>query len=549
MRKTFSSLWMLLALPMLLGVASCSDDSPAPASEGPQMADYTIIYYGHGGANLDFQLLTNMTQFYAAAEESYKNVNIVAQYKFSSLQNMQEVYKQYAQMLSQYVEPGTPDYEEALKDLDIFTAYYPYAGKTARFVVDRQKPFVSADEDGSPTQYDESLFIDSENADVTRADSLANFINWAAKTSPARKYILVLSDHGGGYLPNDELPEAASPAAAARQTRGLMYDDSRDKHHFTAKTLTEAIQQATVRPSVVYLDACMMNTAEYQFELAPTTDYLVLSTFVVPGEGGKYTALIDALSANPDDLEQALTRFTKATVEAWDKTADRRDSQNEPVYHDMSVYRTSAIDALGAEIKTFTDRLTEAYQNGSDEVRAKIDTVTAHAYRINESQPEYDLIDYAATLTFTLPGVFGSALDSPLGQAFDRCIVYQQSSRWLQENEHAVDLSVLLCCQGHFDMDYGILGLRFDADGQYYMLLDGQPIGDAHSWGSTLDETYGRLRFDQKTGWSRWLRLNRQEPNAKCYTGYNPFANMPLPDEIEQTSGRLSINKRSGVEF
>jgi len=29
----------------------------------------------------------------------------------------------------------------------------------------------------------------------------------------------------------------------------------------------------------------------------------------------------------------------------------------------------------------------------------------------------------------------------------------------------------------------------------------------------TLDATYGQLRFDQITGWSRWLKLNQQEPN------------------------------------
>ena len=57
--------------------------------------------------------------------------------------------------------------------------------------------------------------------------------------------------------------------------------------------------------SAVYCDACLMNAAEYQFELAPLTDYLVLSTFLVPSAGGNYTELVDALSDNPDDPEQA----------------------------------------------------------------------------------------------------------------------------------------------------------------------------------------------------------------------------------------------------
>ena len=522
----------MLALPMLLGLASCSvseTDNPVITPDEPQqqLADYTIIWYGHGGGNLDFFLMQNVAQLYMADEESYKNVSICTQYKYSSLESMQALYDQYSALLGQYFEPGTPDYEEALKELNIFKAFYPYAGKTTRLVVDPEEAFVWGGDDGDePTEPDMSAFIGPDNADITRTDSLTNFINWAAQACPARKYILVLSDHGGGYLPNDEMPEGAE---AARQTRGVVYDDGNDDRHFTAKSLAQAISQASVRPSVVYLDACLMNTAEYQFELAPTTDYLVLSTFIVPGEGGNYPALIDALSENPDDLETALTGFAKATVEGWDKSAgERADGEDdEPVYHDMSVYRTADLDALAAEIKTFTDRLVDAYQNGGDEVRAKIDKVTANAFRINEQQPEYDLIDYAVSLTLALPDVFGSALNSPLGEAFDRSIVYQQSSHWLMENAHAVDLSVLLGCQGHYTLLYDMGGQKplpfcFYADGTTAVVLDDMTM-PGQPWGGTLDATYGQLRFDRLTGWSRWLRLNQQEPNPDCATGYNPF--------------------------
>ena len=41
--------------------------------------------------------------------------------------------------------------------------------------------------------------------------------------------------------------------------------------------------------------------------------------------------------------------------------------------------------------------------------------------------------------------------------------------------------------------------------------------------GSTLDETYRQLCFDKATGWSRWLRLNQQEPNLKCFVEFHNF--------------------------
>ena len=62
------------------------------------------------------------------------------------------------------------------------------------------------------------------------------------------------------------------------------------------------------------------------------------------------------------------------------------------------------------------------------------------------------------------------------------------------------------------------LAYLYDADGKKYLLLDDDGARmELGSWGSTLDATYGQLRFDQITGWSRWLKLNQQEPNLECF--------------------------------
>jgi hypothetical protein len=71
---------------------------------------------------------------------------------------------------------------------------------------------------------------------------------------------------------------------------------------------------------------------------------------------------------------------------------------------------------------------------------------------------------------------------------------------------------------------------RYNPDGTTTLEVDGQSF-PGKSWNGTLDATYGQLRFDQLTGWSRWIRLNEQEPNAKCFTGYNPFIGYTLPED------------------
>ena len=507
----------MLAATLICGASvftSCSsdnDDNPATNPDEPQqqLADYTIIYYGHGGGNLDIWLMRNIGQFFQSDTESRKNVSICAEYKFSTLKHLQDSYEAN----KAEIDPSIP---EQVAFVEGIKALYPYAGKTTRFVVDKE-----ATVDDMYAAIADN-FIGPDNADISRADSLTNFINWAAQTCPARKYVLIMSDHGHGYMPHEELP--ANDAAAAPQTRGVVFDDGHNKSHFTAKTLSQALSQASVRPSVVYCDACLMNTVEYHFELAPVTDYLMLSTFLVPGDGGNYTELVEALSANPDDLEQALKRFAKFSVAAWDKDHEK-DSEDNPYYHDLSIYRTADIDAFGAALKTFTDRLTDAYQNGGDEVRAKIDEVTANAYRVESEQPEFDLMNYLFGLYAALPDdVFGDA-SITLAKAYSNYFVQQENSKWLIENGHTVSLSVLLGCQGHYILktereekkgEYDLY--LYDADGKIYLLLDEDGARmELGSWQSTLDATYGQLRFDNLTGWSRWLKLNQQEPNLECF--------------------------------
>ena len=64
---------------------ACSEnsDNPAPQPESEQLAEYTILYYAHGGGNLDKKALSMIADFYKANPDAYKKVNVVVQYKFS----------------------------------------------------------------------------------------------------------------------------------------------------------------------------------------------------------------------------------------------------------------------------------------------------------------------------------------------------------------------------------------------------------------------------------------------------------------------------------
>lgn len=501
MKKNLLTLAAMLCCAMTMAVmTACSnnDDNPAGTDSPTEQTEYAILLYGFGGRNLDIGIFGNIMDFYKAKPESYGKVQIACQYKYSSAEDLQ---KYWFDMLG---EKLSDEATNAIKDMGL---------QTVRFVVDNtvQSP-------------DENVLLNHQNIYgpknnyVANADSLTNFINWATKACPAKHYILIVSDHGGGYQPHDDLPYNAPS-----QTRGVLYDQNHEPNqHFTVSSLKYAIGRANAHMDVVYLDACLMNTIEYQFELKKLADYYILSSFVVPGAGGSYSVLIDELAKNAGDIETALKNFNKASVDKWDQDAAEQAKQGSAEakwdYHDMTVTRTCALDAFGVKFKEFTDKLVAAYADESN--KAKIDTITKHAFKVNNERPGYDMVDYAQSIVEALPDVYGADFNLEIGTAFNNCLVSQYCSDFLMKKGLSVDCSIMLGVEGsYYFYDYDrekpeiLNGYNiYYADGKLDNYKTGVAEPEVSTWPSTLEDTYGQLAFDKATGWSRWIKLNKQLP-------------------------------------
>lgn len=521
MRQTLRSLFLLGAVVCYamatMVFTACSDnsyDNPVPEQE--QLAEYTIIYYANGGGNVDNDILVMLEDLYLADVEAYKKVNVVVQYKFSTAEHL---------------------IKGDLKFEDEASAAF-YGGKTLRWHVDPTQGLV--DNLQSPAS-----IYGADNADCTYPDSLTNFINWAAKTYPAKKYMLIVNDHGGGYRPDDDLPET-TPAS----TRGLIYDDGYDGKHFSAKSFARAIQQADIRFETIYTLACLMNNLEYLFELKDLCDYIIATTYVMPSDGGALDELVNQLGQSGVDIEKALDAYAKADVESWDVFGNVDETT--PCYTDMTVTRTANLNRLGEVLHEFTNRLCYTYQNGTDEQRQKIDYCTAFAVKVEKSRPSYDAAKYITAICSLLPEVFDNDFYESFVDAFNNCIVAQYTSRYLMAHNYQVDYSVLLGTEGYYSYtiwqkdeqtgeEVPVKNKRFMSDGRvtYWQIVkegDGFVMNDLGtsngSWGSTLADTYEQLTFDRIVGWSRWIKLNRQHPNIFSY------ANMT----VELPEGDVSDN-------
>ena len=518
MKKILMTLAAVLCCAMTTTVfTACSDitDNPAPTPEQESLAEYTIMYYTGGAADIDAYMINLLKKFYEANPEAYKRVNVVIQYKYSTVENLSQ--SSIGQIFGS----------------ELCTTL---GSKTLRWAIDPAKKldqeFIS-----------KGNIYGADNADITCPDSLTNFINWAAQKYPAKKYMLIIADHGGGYIPLTDMPETE----ATRTNRGLLVDDGNNRKTFNVWTLTRGIKNANVRLQTVFMLACMMNNMEYQFELKDLCDYVITSTYTMPAWGGALNKLPELLSQPNVDIEKALDAFCKADVDSWESEGENPEST--VFYADLTVTRTANIDKLGTMMRQFVDRLCETYTNGTEAQKQAIDSCTARAVKVQENYPYYDVAKYMSSIMSALPEVYDISFYNQMKDAFNSCIAAQYFTAYLTAHHYMVDYSVLLGAGGahnyiiwNKNQETGAMtptyGLLFAENGEKYE-FNLVPTDDSQSykmenitlvdnWGGTLASTYEPLAFDKAVGWSRWLRLNGQWPNLFCPSGLN--FELPSPD-------------------
>ena len=84
----------------------------------------------------------------------------------------------------------------------------------------------------------------------------------------------------------------------------------------------------------------------------------------------------------------------------------------------------------------------------------------------------------------------------------------------------SVDCSIMLGVEGNYYFyDYDrekpeiLKGYKiYHADGKLETYKSGVAEPEVTTWPSTLEATYEQLAFDKATGWSRWIKLNKQLP-------------------------------------
>jgi len=131
------------------------------------------------------------------------------------------------------------------------------------------------------------LIADLGEVDMGDYKELINFAKWAKQNYPAKKYLLVIWNHGSGW----------AKGKREKITRGIS-DDFVSKNHINTPQLGLAMKEIG-KVDVIDFDACLMQMAEVGYEIKDYVSYIVASEESEPGTGDSYDIFLSKLAKNP----------------------------------------------------------------------------------------------------------------------------------------------------------------------------------------------------------------------------------------------------------
>ncbi len=141
--------------------------------------------------------------------------------------------------------------------------------------------------DNDTSKITSPVLADLGSVDMGSYKNLAAFVNWAKAAYPAKKYALIVWNHGSGW----------DKTRAMDVTKGISYDDETG-NHITTPQLGMALKEMG-GVDVYGSDACLMQMPEVTYEIRNYTKYIVGSEETEPGDGYTYDLFLGPVVANP----------------------------------------------------------------------------------------------------------------------------------------------------------------------------------------------------------------------------------------------------------
>lgn len=201
---------------------------------------------------------------------------------------------------------------------------------------------------------------------------LQSFVEWGIREFPARKYALVIWDHGDGFR------NVPGTGGARRERyfrsvdeatfRAVSHDQTNQNVLFTRElqdSLTRALNGR--RLDLLGFDACLMGMVEVAYALRGVADVLVGSEELVPGNGWRHDFWLKDLVQNPFAYDGE--RLGSLIVRSYEKIYGNIPLPSRDQGTTLSAIRLARIDPLAEAITGLSRLLMNNLDRNLDAIR------------------------------------------------------------------------------------------------------------------------------------------------------------------------------------
>ncbi|MDO5446820.1 MAG: clostripain-related cysteine peptidase [Prevotellaceae bacterium] len=352
--------FLAMSLVLSLSLTACSDDESNDDHGGKHIAEYTIMIYGCGGTTLDASTIYNL--FYPLmAGGCNDDVNITFLFKCSAEYQTSEI-KAKGMKFEGARRWAAP--KEGVFKWDSTLVADPES------VFEYDKWIIDA------TAYLEPYSEKIGGVDFKLSDpkNLTDFINWNVEKYPAKKYILLMKDHGSGW---DFYDDRGIPSSRA-QIFDDVFDCESSDYGVSIFNAVEGIRSSKIhKVDAIISDECLMATMEVLNEYAAVTDLNMAAQENTRSQFGNH--ILDAFkkgAKNGQPLKDILRYCVDRYVEAYDKG----------YMSDQGVYDLTKISSLNAPVRSVAEFFVDKENEGdtdweSIKLEAICNTLCANSLR------------------------------------------------------------------------------------------------------------------------------------------------------------------------
>lgn len=485
--------------------------------------EYTIMFYTVGGGDLDYSIEDDLMRAMEMLQPNDVSVRFFVQMKYS---NEETYWKKRRE------KKPTGDLSEFNLQGGEFSTVYRYELLPSMLSADKKTMLKLPESAKYGAQGDKAAFYEP--------DSIASFINYCKASNPdADKYILILSDHGGGYFPLNDYDKSAEKAVSKNgPRRSVGFDPELGGKSITPLELKEGILKSNVKKlNLLFYDCCLLNIVDAVCETTDIASYVLASGHST--SGCNYGELVHELYLQLGGYQSQVDAFKYYTQNCSDVHYERYKNGSNDVrdhYIDWALTQTDQLPAMMSAMKRFTDAVCNYYDKETlpaADLLAKYQEAANYPWKYIDIYPYYDLAGYAYALANVMNDQEVTQAYNDLFKTIEHAIIYHSYANKAKDNN--LSYSINIGAQGYLRADFNKEHTSFacfDKNGDigfYYPENETIVASPGHKYASekyAWKNSFGQSAFDKTVGWTRWLERNPAMPN-----------NNPPDDNIWDTNG------------